>query len=325
MRRRSRKCWRGSGTEAPRRIRLAIPDYSTNPQFEEARRLASRCRLRAALRACEAALREQPNNSRALALKVRLEVGLNRIAVEEASQISERLVFEDPGDSYLQVAKALLLIRGRDRVAATSELRLVAERHANDPYVHQVLAGQLGCDKATWSDAWEHWKIALQSGPLFSPAYKSAAYFLARRLEPTLAASTLSGSTRLERLVVKTRILGFEYLFDGFFALAVLSGLIGAKNLGAGVALGLVTMALGLWSAFASLYVGCWKCASVWMIGSAAMWLAFVYALKLPTAGFFLLFALLIAWVILILRSKGLVLPHERLTAELQRRSANDD
>ena len=92
-----------------------------------------------------------------------------------------------------------------------------------------------------------------------------------------------------------------------------------------GVALGLVTMALGLWSAFASLYTGCWKCASVWMIGSAAMWLAFVYALKHPPAGFFLLFALLIAWVVLISRSKGLVLPHERLTAELQRRSAEDD
>jgi hypothetical protein len=248
-------------------------------------------------------------------------VALKLRSAEDATQTIEHLLLESPRDSYLQVARALLRIRGSDRVAAISELRTVAEQHENDAYVHQALAGLLGYDKATWSEAWEHWKIALQAGPLLSPAYTYAAYYLAGKIDPKLAVSTLDGLSRIHRLAVRTRALSFRYLFDVFVVLLVLGALIGAKSLGVGVALGILAMAGGLWCGYTNFYIGCWKCLTVWITASVVMWPGFVYILKQPLVGFFFLIFFLLGSLVPWSKAKTIVLPHERLSAELERRS----
>jgi hypothetical protein len=91
--------------------------------------------------------------------------------------------------------------------------------------------------------------------------------------------------------------------------------------LGAGVALGLITMACGLWYAYTNFYVGCWKCLTVWIVASALVWPLFVWILNQPLAGFFFLVASHFALLFTFTQTRRITLPHERLSADLRRRS----
>jgi hypothetical protein len=164
----------------------------------------------------------------------------------------------------------------------------VAADHPEDPYVHQVLAGLLGCARSTWPDAWEHYKLALRDGPLLSTTYKAAAYYLGRRLEPALASLPLQGSSGVESLVIRTRAFSVRVIFLVFFALAVIGALVGSKQLALGLLLSSIATVWALWYAAANFYIGCWKCFLVWISSAFATWILFVGVHANPVMGFFI-------------------------------------
>jgi hypothetical protein len=240
--------------------------------FDRARRLTGQSRLRAALRACEEALKEDPSNLRAVALRTRLSAALGHLTVDaarsELSELSERR----PDDSCLKVALALLTSRS-DRPAAIAELGALAASNERDPYVQQCLAGLLGCDKATWGDAWRRYKFAMEDGPLLSPGYKSAAYSLSKRIQPEMRKATLRGSGMVERASIQTRSLGINRLgiavvvpllptFILFYAHQTRWGI---------VALTIATLTAA-WIAYSNVVVGCWRCVWFWSLMIATVW-----------------------------------------------------
>lgn len=152
------------------------------------------------------ALRDDPGNVRAKALKVRIDAQRGLMSNAQAEVVLRGLISEQPGDPYLEVATVALLLREGDRQEGVSQLKVIADTYKGDPYVNQVLAGVLGCDRATWDEAWTHYKIALQSGPLATPTYQSAAYYLAKHKEPSLVSLTLQGTTSWSRAAIRTRL-----------------------------------------------------------------------------------------------------------------------
>jgi hypothetical protein len=245
---------------------------SRSSSFERARRLTGQCRLRAAVRACEAALREDPGNFRAVALRTRLEMSLGRITLSTARSELSELIEQHPDDLYLKVALALVNSR-KDRPAAIAELRALVASNEHDTYVHQCLAGLLGDDKATWEDAWWHYKAALEDGPLLSPAYKVAAYAISRRIEPTISRTTLQGSGLVERTAIQTRSLGINRL-NVVFVVALLptSILFFAHQTAWGIVALIVASLTAGWIAYSNFVAGCWRCVWFWSVMIAAVW-----------------------------------------------------
>jgi predicted Zn-dependent protease len=165
-----------------------------HPDLLRARELMGHGRLRAAARACAQVLENEPDNVHAIALKARLDAATHVMTVEQAQSAVAALITLHPDDTYLRVASAILLVRGKDRSAAIAALRQLSEDNPSDAYIHQALAGQLGCQKSTWDEALVHYKLALGQGPLLTPAYRAAAYHLAKRKDPRLRELALSGA-----------------------------------------------------------------------------------------------------------------------------------
>jgi hypothetical protein len=211
------------------------------------------------------ALRDEPGNAKAIALNARVEAHLGLISNDRAEGIIRDQIREHPGDVYLEVAEAGLMAQAGDRPRAIVQLKAIAEEHQDDAYVHQVLAGLLGCDKATWDEAWSHYKVAMQTGPLLAPGYMGAAYFFARRYEAALAPLTLQGTTSLQRAAIRTRAMGFNRMLLAFLVLAL--GSLALDALGHST-LSVVAMVIATawagWSSLANYTVGCWKCATAW-------------------------------------------------------------
>jgi tetratricopeptide (TPR) repeat protein len=231
-------------------------------------------------------LRHQPDNFHALALKTRLDALRHLISNDEAKGVIRGLIDEHPGDVYLEVAAAALVAQDGDRPGAIALLKATAEANGDDPYVHQVLAGLLGCDRATWDEALDHYKIALRTGPLLTPSYQSAAYYLAKRSEPALAPTALQGATPVDRAAIRTRSLGFNRMALVLAVLAVSSLSIDALGRdGEGVAVMVIATAWAGWAAVANYAVGCWKCAAWWLLTIVVAWSATVWATSVHSRG----------------------------------------
>jgi hypothetical protein len=245
---------------------------SGSSSFDRARRLTGQCRLRAARRACEAALKEDPSDLRAVALRTRLGAALGHITVDAARSELSELVEQRPDDSYLKVALAFLTSR-IDRPSAIAELRALAASDERDPYVQQCLAGLLGCDKETWGDAWRHYKAAMEDGPLLSPGYKAAAYSLSRRIQPEMSRATLRGSGLVERTSIQTRSLGINRLGVALVVpLLPTFILFYARQTEWGIAALTVATLTAAWITYSNVVVGCWRCVWFWSLMIAVIW-----------------------------------------------------
>jgi hypothetical protein len=251
----------------------------THPELQRARELMGRCRLRAAARACAKVLAADPDNVHAVALKARLDAATKTIPIEQAQSVVQALIDQHPNDTYLRVASSVLLVRGRDRSVAIAALRQLSGDNPTDAYIHQVLAGQLGCDKSTWDDAWVHYKLALGQGPLLTPSYRAAAYFFAKRQDPDMTSLVLGGASALERAAIRTRALGARRMFLLFGAFAVAAMVLdGVGNMGLAVTVFAIASIWSGWASVANAVVGCWKCARAWLLMDAAWWLCLVLA-----------------------------------------------
>jgi hypothetical protein len=253
-------------------IVVFIEYVSTSPNFTRARKLIGRCRLRAARRACIRALEDEPNNYRAICLKARLDVALDRMSLDQAKILLAGLMLEHPDDVYLKINAAALLIRGSDRSEAIAELRALTAEHADVPAVHQALAGLLGAEKTTWEDAWTHYRVALEFGPLTATAYMTSAYTLAKRVDPSHARKALQGAGVAEGAAVRTRALGMNLLFL-IFGIAAIPGCVLIYD-GSAWGIGLMGTATvwALWVVFTNYVAGCWKCSIAWLLLTSILW-----------------------------------------------------
>lgn len=268
-------------------------------QFERARALAARGRRELARRALSDALASDPNNSRAQALKARLDAeslptsrdaaksaelfGDTDSKFEAAKRTIHNLIDRDPSDPYLKLQLATIAAREGHREQAIADLRAMLEDHPDDPYVRQSLAGLLGCEYSTLREAWRQWDMALQKGPPLSPAYRTAAYVLARRNAPEKARLALAGAGAVERAVVRTRSLGVNPLSLAFVLLASGAIVLRVQN---DLALGLVVMCtatlFAMWVMFANFYSGCFKCFIWWVPAPLFAWFFFGIAKSVP-------------------------------------------
>jgi hypothetical protein len=255
------------------RVTLTPNAEEVHPELSRARQLMAHGRLRAAARACAQVVKDEPDNARALALKARLDAATHVIPVEQAQGTIEALITLHPDDTYLQVASSVLLVKGKDRSAAIAALRRLSDDNPSDAYIHQVLAGLLGCQKSTWDEALVHYKLALAAGPLLTPGYRAAAYYLAKRKDPEMTERALAGAGALERASIRSRSHGPRIGFLALMALLVPAMLL--RYFGdtgwSVLLLALVSIWCG-WTSVANAVVGCWKCATGWLVMIAVGW-----------------------------------------------------
>jgi hypothetical protein len=240
--------------------------------FERARNLAGQGRLRSAHRACDQALRIDPDLYRALALKVRLEAQLGVVPFLQAKDTLQTLIEAHPTDSYLRIGSAVLTALEGDRPEAIAQLRATMEDFEDDPHVHQTLGAYLNLQPADRDEAWFHFRAALESGPLQTPAYKAMAFATGKRIDP-MAKMALRGTGLVERHLLRTWSLGIKTMVLVFGVLAIPGVALcysGHEPLGFGL-IG-IPSAWALWCAWANSAIGCWKCVLAWVYLLAVGW-----------------------------------------------------
>jgi hypothetical protein len=200
-------------------------------------------------------------------------------SVEEARRVIDELIEHHPNDRFLKVASSLLLVQGSDRSQAIAALQQLSTENPDDGYVRQVLAGLLAQDKSTWSEAWLHFRAALDHGPLLTPSYKSAAYYLAKREDPDTSQLAFAGTGIVERTAIRTRSLEISHLLliNKVLVLPAFA-LEGLGEFRSSAVLLVVASLWSAWVAFANSIVGCWKCVRAWLVLLTFPWLVFACA-----------------------------------------------
>ncbi len=250
-----------------------------SPEFQRTRKLVSTGSFKRARRHCLAALAEDPSNPRIIALMARIDAETGQVTFAEALTTVTDLLAQHPDNARLEVAAASLRYRPTLKepgvmARLTAVTRSIYERHPDDPYVQQVLAGQLGCDKSSHPEAWELYKRAMGEGPLVTPCYKGAAHLFAKRYEPALAPLTLRGAGVLERGSILTRALGPKVMFSILYVAAFAAIMVRSTgNYSASVPLMLAATVWGGWCIYANSQLCCKKCRNVWI--GMVVWLIF--------------------------------------------------
>jgi hypothetical protein len=225
-------------------------------------------------------LSDQPDDPRALALSATINAELKRITIDDALAVIDDLAARNPDSPRLRVVACSLLAKAGRLDEAISRLRSITSELHDLPSGHEALANFLGSKRASWSEAWIHYKVALQTGPLSSPCMKASAYYVGKHEEPAAAQIALRDTSGLELVVVKTRSLGRLPLF-AIFAVLGLSGIVLGLTLGFAPALAplIVASAWGGWALFASYYAGCQVCIRCWLMLITLLWVVAVVGL----------------------------------------------
>jgi tetratricopeptide (TPR) repeat protein len=264
---------------------VVIANGATNVEIAGLSRLVVRGRFERARRYLAQLLDRYPTDPRLLSQRARLDAETKRITFADAETAVRELVTEHPGDQRLQATAAYLVSRQGSREAAVAELRELAAQ-TDEPYVHQTLAGLLHLTRSTWGQSWEHYQRALEAGPLGSPCYRSAAYLVARSIEPEKAATALQGAGRFERAAVRSRARGPKPMF--LIAEILAFGAAGIR-IAETLPLALTVMVVAtLWMAlavYANHIVCCHKCRNTWISTAAFLWVIFELTPRPITAG----------------------------------------
>lgn len=246
-------------------------DISLSRDFNKANQLLVQGRYTRSRKWCMAALAKDPTNLRIVAMRVRLDVLAGIISQEEAIRTIQDLITENPGDCGLQLTLIVLEDRPENRPenreTMVANLRLLLERFPDDARIQYSLAQHLLSTQTTRDEAWSLWKSGLQSTPIPTTCYKSMAYTVAKRLEPLAAKQALLGAGWSERLIIKTRSLGFQILYGVFLSMVVVAVLL--RSIQDPTASLLLIAVAAIWGgsiAFMNDAVCCARCRNIWLV-----------------------------------------------------------
>jgi predicted Zn-dependent protease len=253
----------------------------TTEDLEETSRLMQRGRFKAAKRALTPLLLTHPSSPRVLAAKANLDALTKVATFQESEAVVRGLIAENPDNYRLRTVAAYLEARGGAREPAIVELRELVAEYPDEAYAHQSLAGLLHLDEEHWAEAWQEYAIALESGPLSSPCFKTAAFHVGRKVDPSNANLALKGSTMVERVGIQTRSRGPRQIFT-IFAVLYIAGIIllGGLNHTAGFVVAALAIASTSWAAYVNDFACCKKCRNFWIFLGVVALMSFVLAYR---------------------------------------------
>lgn len=259
-----------------------MDDQARDP-LRAARLYASRGWWRRCRRACRVVSQADRSHPIAQALIARCDAELGVLPWEQAELRVRALAAAHPELVPLQIASAGIAYRRGRKEDALAALRALSRRYPDDAQVHQAYAGLLGCERATWPEAWEHYQAAIaSSGALASSGYRAAAYAIGRTVDPTGAQAALAGAPAVERLLIETRGLRRPRL-----TVPVVVGLVGLMlapyaAVPALALVGLCTAWAG-WVISALVFVRmCRRCLAGWLAIVGVLWLIYPLAVTDP-------------------------------------------
>lgn len=238
----------------------------TLEDMEETNRLLQRGRFRAARRELAPLLLQHPSSPRVLATKANFDALTKVATFQESEAVVRALIVENPDSYRLRAVAAYMKALGGAREPAIAELREIVAEYPDEAYFHQCLAGVLHLDEEHWVEAWQEYQLALASGPLTSPCFKTAAFHIARKVDPSHATLALTGSSAMERAGIQTRSRGLRLLFAvfaAFYAAAIL--LLAGHYHTAGFVFGALAIATTAWDAYVNDFACCKKCRNFWI------------------------------------------------------------
>ncbi len=219
-----------------------------------------------------AVLSRDPGDVRALAPMARIDAELGRTTFEESLTKVEYLVASHLDDDRLPGVLIGILARMGRYDECDEERRKFLDRFPNSPRAIQVWANGLQIDPVAnknkpeaQAEAWEFYKKALALGPLLTPCFKSAAYYAAQRADPANKSEALKGSGVLERMAIRTRGLGPQFLFAAILVAFVVAAFTAERYLAFSVVVQLLALGWGLWCIYSNNLMCCKKCRNAWI------------------------------------------------------------
>ncbi|HSN03025.1 MAG TPA: hypothetical protein VLS91_06035 [Acidimicrobiales bacterium] len=265
-------------------------------------RLVERGRSRSALRRARSLEARFPDNPIIHVRRLQAQVQLHQIAFADAETEVRGLTANGDFSHRLAAIAVSLRAMGGDREGAILEIRDLISREPDVGAYHQTLAGLLQANKNQWEESWAEYNAALKMGPLTNLCYKTAAYYLGRRIAPSDAVRVLQGTTSMEKAIVKTRSLNPEWLVLSLITSGIITCLfLGMGDRLAGLALVLPLLSSAGWMIFANDFARCKKCRNTWMalfaIGIASCAYFFNVGVTHPIHMSKTLFWMIVVWV----------------------------
>jgi hypothetical protein len=214
---------------------------------------------------------QRPDEVRALIGLTRVDAELGIISFDEALVTVRGLAVSHPDNDRIPGNIITMLVRQGRVDESMEERRKFLEEFPNSPIALQMWANglqvtpELKAIPDTQTTAWQIYKTALQSGPLLTPCFKSAAYYAAKRAEPARASEALEGSGWVERCALKTRALGPKVLFAIFLTGVVLAAATFQGDFAVSLALQAAALSWGIWCVYANNLMCCKKCRNAWL------------------------------------------------------------
>ena len=167
--------------------------------------------------------------------------------------------------------------RAGNKELGVEKLRDLSIQRPDQPYIREALAGLLPFDAENYEEAWQNYQAALRSGPLSSFFFKSAAFALAKRVNSKHANSALTGTTRIERVIARTRSMGAGGLGTayGFLVVLALALQLYGERAPAVAPMSLASL-FALWMIYANDRAMCIKCRNQWIKLFVFSWVVFL-------------------------------------------------
>jgi tetratricopeptide (TPR) repeat protein len=218
-----------------------------------------------------AILDQRPDELRALVAMARIDAELGRTTFDDALTRIEELATLHPESDRVQGPLISILFKMGRKEEIAEVRRSFFDCFPESPTALQLWANGLQVDPTTKDEpdtqatAWGFYQQALSSGPLLTPCFKSAAYYAAKRADPSHKNEAIQGSGLVERMALRTRGLGPQMLSAIYFVGFFLSLTTVKSDFVFSLVAQALTLSWGLWCVYANNLMCCKKCRNAWI------------------------------------------------------------